>query len=189
MKPKILYTLIAAGVALLFSLIAYGTGDAGKRDSGFSSFSIDGKSFLPGGSLSDEFAALRRELSRLGVQAPEGLAVSDTIGGPGPVFSEKLVSSGQTASVEAARVPGGLAADHVLRMSGPDGTLELIMGRTGGGNLSAAARLESDRWEPVRAAGNARLPNMLRKTRGKETSIVLLDEAESSFLLIRKLSR
>lgn len=187
-KKGLLISMAVA--ALLLTLIFSSTGDAIKTDpSSTTEVSIDGIRFRADGSLPGEAAALSRELARLGVRSPDPLLGSEPPRGGHPVFSEKLVGNGEAASARPPEIPRGLAADHTLRMSGVGRAAELVFGRTEPGRKDIASRLEAQGWKPLSTKGDARSPRMLQQARGKETTVVCLDENEGSFLLFRKLER
>jgi hypothetical protein len=162
MKRKGLLISMAGG-ALLLSLIISGYGDALKFvPSSTAEISIDGITYRSDDFLSDEAVLVRREL-------------------------EKLDASGNEPSAGLPDVPRGLAAEHTLRMSGGGRTVEMAFGKTESGAAGMASRLANGGWTPVSAEGNARFPRMFHKVRGKEITVVCLDDKESGFLLLRRL--
>jgi hypothetical protein len=179
---------LLTGTVLVVSFLAIEAGDARRSGSGSASVSIDGKSFIQPGS-NDDTSALRRELAKFGVAVPDDIRIFDGSGPSNPLFSEKLVAAEVPSREKEPRVPEGLKVDHTLRMKGDDGTVELVLGRTGSGNDSAAPRLEADRWSPAQTGGARNLPKILRRDQGKESAIVFLDETQGSFLLLRRLER
>jgi len=151
-----------AGAALLLSLIVSGYGKALKIvPSSAMEVSIDGRTFRSADFLADEATLVRRELG-------------------------KLDASGKEPSAGLPDIPRGLTAEHSLRMSGGGRSVELAFGKTETGAAGTASRLANGGWTPVSPEGNARFPRMLHKVRGKEVTVVCLDEKEDRFLLIRR---
>lgn len=155
--------LISMGIAaLLLSFIFSGYGDALKMvPSSETEVSIDGRTFRSDDFLGEEAMLVRREL-------------------------EKLDASIIEPSAGLPDIPKGLTAEHSLRMSGGGRTVEMAFGKTETGAAGMASRLANGGWTPVSSEGNARFPRMLQKVRGKEVTVVCLDEKEGGFLLIRR---
>ena len=161
MKRKGLLISMAIA-ALLLSLIFSGYGDALKFvPSSDTEVSIDGRTFRSDDFLGDEAMLVRREL-------------------------EKLDASIIEPSAGLPDVPRGLTTEHTLRMSGGGRTVEMAFGKVESGAAGMASRLANGGWTPVSSEGNARFPRMLQKVRGKEVTVVCLDEKEDGFLLIRR---
>jgi hypothetical protein len=182
-------TGLAVAATLFVSLCLAGSGDA--RRKGISSTSrvvIDGGSFASDESSPDEGSLLKRELGRLGVRLPDGFDLPEESAPSHPVFSGRLKDSRQRV-LEAPRLPAGLTAEHTLRMEGEGTPVDLVFGTLGTPGPSIRSRLLSSGWESVSGGKDSGGTHVLQITRGKETSIVCLDEAEGTFLLFREMGR
>jgi hypothetical protein len=188
MRRTIVFGLAAC--AALFALCAAsGTVDALKPESSSPTiFTIDGMSFRSDASGPGDAALLRRELHNLGVTDPEALDFPEEPPASNPAFAEKLVGTGQARPTDTPEIPRGLTREHALRMSGGNRTVDLVFGRMDSGGSSVSARLAADGWIPVSIEGTAS-PRMLQRSRGKETTVVCLDDREGTFLLFRRLER
>ncbi|MBE0603577.1 MAG: hypothetical protein IH611_08110 [Deltaproteobacteria bacterium] len=161
MKRKGLLISVA-GAALLLSLFLSKYGNALKYvPSSATEVSIDGRTFRSADFLADEATLVRREL-------------------------EKPDASGKEPSAGLPDIPRGLTTEHTLRMSGGGRSVELAFGKTETRAAGMAYRLANGGWTPVSSEGNPRFPRMLHKIRGKEVTVVCLDEKEDGFLLIRR---
>ena len=164
MNRKIL-TGVAVAATLFVSLCLEGSGDARRKDiSSTRRVVIDGRSFV-----SDE-------------SSPEESGPSH------PVFSGRLIDS-RPRVLEAPRLPAGLTAEHSLRMEGEGTPVDLVFGKLGNNRPSIRSRLLSSNWESVSTGKDPGGTHVLQISRGKETSIVCLDEAEGTFLLFREVAR
>ena len=67
--------------------------------------------------------------------------------------------------------------------------VDLAFGKLGAPGPSIRSRLLSSGWEFVSAGNDPGGIRVLQITRGKETAIVCLDEAEGTFLLFREVGR
>jgi len=188
MNRKILAGL-AAAAALFVSLCLTGSGSA--RRKGISSTRrvvIDGRSFVPDESSLDEGSLLARELGRLGVRLPDGFTPPEETGPSHPLFSGRLIDS-RSRSLDAPRIPAGWTAEHTLRMEGEGSPVDLVLGKLSGPGSSTRSRLLSSGWRSVSDGKDPGATRVLRITRGKETTLVCLDEAEGTFLLFRAVGR
>jgi len=91
--------------------------------------------------------------------------------------------------VEAPRLPEGLTAEHTLRMEGEGTPVDLVFGKFGVPGPSVRSRLLSSGWRSVSSGKDPGGIHVLQVTRGKETTLVCLDEAEGTFLLFREVGR
>jgi len=188
MKRKHIIFLVA-GTVIAVSLLALEAANARRIGSGTTKVSIDGMSFIVENPSIDSRSALRRELAGLGIDITDGVVNFDEIRHVKPVIPEKPMATRKTSLEKAPRVPEGFKADHTLTMSGENGTVELVMGNIKRGSGSTAARLETDQWSKAETAGDRSFPKIFRKSRGKETDIVCLDEKKGTFLLLRRVER
>jgi hypothetical protein len=188
MKRAALFGSLAV-VVLFLSIVSAGSGDARKKGvSPTTEVSIDDKSFLVDESLTSDSTLLTRELAKRGVRPPESFVIPGVPRPRIPVFSKGLVESANPRSIQLP-IPRGLTAEHTLRMSGDDQSVDIATGKLGSEGTSVSSRLAAEGWTPVSMEGNTRLPKMFQKIQGKEIAVVCLDEKEGSFLLLRKLER
>jgi len=166
-KRKILPGL-AVAASLLLSLCLAGPGDALRKEiSTTGRVTIDGRSFVPDESTPDE----------------------GTFPASHPVFSGRLKETRGPRPVHTPRLPGGLTAEHALRMEGEGGPVDLVFGKVGVPGPAIRTRLLASGWNAVSTGDDPRLARVLETTLGKETTIVCLDEAEGTFLLFREVGR
>lgn len=186
---RILLRGFPAVVALAWYIVAAGSGDARKTEfSSTDEFSVDGMRFLIGDTFSNDSTLLRRELKKLGVTSPETFDIPEDRAALKPLFFGKLAVPSVPRSSGVGILPGGLTADHSVRLSGERHSVDLAFGRldTRG---NAADRLETEGWSPLSPAETDGRARMFRQLRGKESAVVFLDEREGRFLLFRKLER
>jgi len=189
MNRKIL-TGLAVAAMLVVSLSLAGSGNARRKEiSSTSRVVIDGRSFVSDESSPDDGSLLKRELGRLGVRLPDGFNLPEESAPSHPVFSGRLKDSPRPRSIDAPRLPAGLTAEHALRMEGEGRPVDLVFGKLGTPGPSIRSGLLSLGWKSVSTGKNPGGTHVLQITRGKETAIVCLDEAEGTFLLFREVGR
>ncbi len=189
MNRKILFGLAAATV-LIASLCAVGRGNALRKEtSSTRRVIVDGRRFVSDESTADGVSPLEKELGRLGVRLPGGFELPEMPVPSHPVFRGRLKDSPGSRPVDALRLPAGMIADHTLRMEGEGKPVDLVFGRMGSRGPSIRSRLLSSGWETVSTGDGPGLVQVLQSTKGKETRIVCLDEAEGAFLLFRQVGR
>jgi len=188
MNRKILIRL-AVAASLIVSLCLAGSGDARRKEiSSTSRVVIDGRSFASDESSPDEGSLLKRELGRLGVRLPDGFNVPEGPGPSHPAFSGRLMDS-RPRVLEAPRLPAGFTAEHTLRMEGEGKPVDLVFGKLGTPGPSVRSRMLSSGWNYVSTGKDPGGAHVLQFIRGKETTIVCLDETEGAFLLFREVGR
>lgn len=183
--------LVGAAVAATLFVSLYLEGSGGARRKSVSSTRgvvIDGRSFVADESSPDEESLLQRELGKLGVRLPGGFSLPENPRTSNPVFSERLKDS-RARTPDPPRLPPGWTAEHTLRMEGEGAPVDLVFGTMGSRGPSTRSRLLSSGWKSVSDGKDRGVVHVLESTRGKETSIVCLDEAEGTFLLFRQLAR
>ena len=180
---------LAVAASLFVSLCLAGSGNARRTDiSSTRRVVIDGGSFVSDESSPDEGSLLKRELDRLGVRLPDGFDLPREPGPSHPAFEGRLKGS-RSRALEADRLPEGLTAEHTLRMEGEGMTVDLVFGNLVAPGPSIRSRLLSYGWESVSTGKDPGGMQVLQGSRGKETSIACLDEAEGTFLLFREVDR
>ena len=189
MNRKIL-TGLAVAATLFVSLCLEGSSNARRKEiSSTSRVVIDGRSFVPDESSPEDGSLLKRELGRLGVRLPDGFEALEEPASSHPAFSGRLMDSPRPRPIEAPRLPAGLTAEHTLRMEGEGAPVDLVFGKLGSPGPTTRSRLLSSGWESLPAGKDPGGTRVLQIRRGKETSIVCLDEAEGTFLLFREVGR
>lgn len=188
MNRKILAGL-AVAATLFVSLCLAGSGNARRKDiSSTSGVVIDGRSFVSDESSPGEGSLLKRELDRLGVRLPDGFNLPRESGPSHPAFEGRLKGS-RPRVLEAARLPAGLTVEHTLRMEGDGTPIDLVFGKLGTPGPSIRSRLLFSGWKSVSTGKDPGGMHVLQYSRGKETTIACLDEAEGTFLLFREVGR
>lgn len=188
MNRKIL-TGLAVAATLFVSLCLAGSGNARRKEiSSTRRVVIDGRSFVSDESSPDEDSLLKRELGRLGVRLPDGFDLPEDPGPSHPALEGRLKDS-RPWVLEAPRLPAGLTAEHTLRMEGEGMPVDLVFGKLGSPGPSIRSRLLSSGWKSASTGNDPGVTHVLQITRGKETTIVCLDEAEGTFLLFREVGR
>jgi len=188
MNRKILAGLAVAATVFV-SLSFGGSGNARRKDiSSTRCVIIDGGSFVSDVSSPDEGSLLKRELDRLGVRLPDGFNLPRDSGPSHPAFEGRLKGS-LPRVLESARLPAGLTAEHTLRMEGEGMPVDLVFGKLDTPGPSIRSRLLSSGWKSVSAGMEPGGTHVLQISRGKETTIACLDEAEGAFLLFREVGR
>lgn len=184
MNRKFLYGVGVTSMLLVFCI--EGIGSARKKViSSTSHVVIDGRSFDQDVPPPKGVSLLKEELDRQGVSLPKGFGDIEDRNPSNPVFSDRLRDSrSRPASVN--RLPAGLTSEHDLRLEGEGRPVDLVFGSMNIPGPSIRTRLISSGWIPVSNGKDPRLAHVLQITRGKETSIVCLDEAEGTFLLFRE---
>ena len=189
MNRKILAGL-AVAATLFVSLCLVGRGNARRTEiSSTRRVVIDGRSFVPDESSPDDGSLLKRELGRLGVRLPDEFDLPEETAPSHPAFSGRLKDSNRPPAIEAPRLPAGLTAEHTLRMEGEGAPVDLVFGKLGSPGPSIRSRLLSSGWKSISTGKDPGGTHVLQITRGKETSLVCLDEAEGTFLLFREVGR
>jgi len=181
----------AAVTATLFaSLCLVGSGNARRKDtSSTRRVVIDGRSLVSDESSPDDGSLLKRELDRMGVHPPDGFNLPEETVPSHPALEGRLKDFPQRQPIETPWLPAGLTAEHILRMEGEGMPVDLVFGKLGTPGPSIRSRLASSGWEYVCVGKDPGGMHVLRITRGKETSIAFLDEAEGTFLLFREVGR
>ena len=188
MNRKILAGLIVA--ATMFASFCLVESGNARRKEIFSTnrVVIDGRSFVSDESSSSDDSLLMRELDRLGVRLPDGFPKPVASNPSHPAFEARLME-GRPRLLESPRLPTGLTVDHTLRMEGEGAPVDLAFGRMDAAGPSVRSRLLSSGWKSVPTGNGPGGTHVLQIHRGKETSIVCLDDAEGTFLLFREIGQ
>jgi hypothetical protein len=150
---------------------------------------VDGRSFLPGDPGQDDFAPVRQEFEKFGVEVPKEFGVPAGDRPEHAAFRSRFVGGVGPPSGGIPALPHGLIAEHTLRLESPTGSVDLVLGKMHGRGPLIRNRLIADGWEGPGQEEAAGLPWLLEKRIGKGKSIVCLDEAEGTFLLFREAGR
>lgn len=147
---------------------------------------LDGQTFEADESAPGDFSKLRREVGRMGVVLPHDFEFrEDLLPYRHPAFSGKLSGTSRSSARKKQDVPHGLREEHSLFLEGEGDTVELVYGAIEFRGV-VRSRLEAEGWECFIAGEGTGGTTVLRRTRGKEVSIVWLDETEGEFLLVRE---
>jgi len=188
MKRPVLLAFVASVAVLSFvAVLSPVLGDSLRRGI-FSPIrvALDGRSFREGGSATDDFTLVKREFGKFGVE------FSRDFGAPGngteshSIFSGHLVEEAEPRSRDSHPLPGGLTAEHNLRMESGSGSIDLFFGKLERRGASIRNRLIAEGWNLSSSVEDTELIRVLEKATGKERAIVCLDEAEGAFLLLRE---
>jgi len=181
---------IAVAATLFLSLCLEGSVNARRKEiSSTNRVVIDGRSFVQDDPSMDEGSLINRELGKLGVRLPDGFDLPGKSGPSHPALEGRLKDSPRSRHVGAPAPPPGLTAEHTLRMEGEGSPVDLVFGKMGVPGPSIRNRLLSSGWKSASTAGDSGVARLLQITRGKETTIVCLDETEGTFLLLREVAR
>jgi hypothetical protein len=187
MKRAVLYGL-CIGTAFFLPLGGKQVGDARNTPaSSISRVTIDGRSFASEASPGNDAHFLRREMERLGVKATNGFEIDRQAVTDPPAFGGRLL--GSPTRQPPPKPPPGLTAEHTIRMEGDGQSIELVFGRMDPLGSTVHSRLVAEGWMPALQEKEIRTPRVLQKIQGKEANVACLDEAERTFLLIRKVGR
>jgi len=188
MRRKIL-TGLAVAATLFISLCIDASGNGRRKEiSSTRRVVIDGRSFASDETSSEEDSPLKREIGRMGIRLPDGFTLPEDSGPSHPAFSRRLKDS-RPRPLETPGLPAGLTVEHSLRMEGEGRPVDLVFGKLCARGPSVRYRLLSSGWDSVSAVQDPGGTRVLQHIRGKETTIVCLDEAEGAFLLIREVGR
>jgi hypothetical protein len=188
MNRKILSGL-AVAATFFVSVGLVGSGNARRKEiSSTRRVVIDGRSFVSDESSPDAGSLLKRELGRLDVRLPDGFTLPEESIPSHPALEGRLKES-RPREFEAPRLPAGLTAEHSLRMEGDGLPVDLVFGKLDTTGPSIRSRLLSSGWTSAPTGIGSGGTHLLQMRRGKETSIVCLDDAEGTFLLIREVGR
>lgn len=110
--------------------------------------------------------------------------VEEPPGDKPPSTGEALREAGGTARENTMRYPQGLRADHSLRLESEPGPVDISFGSMEARGPQVRRRMSSTGWECFEPARGQAAVAIMKK--GRETTIVLLDEKEGKFLLLRK---
>lgn len=185
-----LLTGVAVAATLSVSLCLEGSVNARRKEiSSTNRVVINGRSFVQDDPSMDEGSLMNRELAKLGVRLPDGFDLPVKSGPSHPALEGRLKDSPRPRHVDAPQLPAGLTAEHTLRMEGEGSPVDLVFGKMGAPGPSIRNRLLSSGWKSASTAKDPGVARLLQITRGKETTIVCLDETEGTFLLFREVAR
>jgi hypothetical protein len=147
-------------------------------------FFIDGQRFHLEKSAGGDTDLIRRQLTRLGCELPD--SVPGDRRSPRPIYEDFLRTEGN-ASPPSVAIPEGLHAEHLLRMESESGPLDLAAGSLNAIQPFVRNRMRERGWKFIES-GRFRDPvSLATLKKGRETFLVLLDEKERKFLLVRRM--
>ncbi|RJP22580.1 MAG: hypothetical protein C4529_05415 [Deltaproteobacteria bacterium] len=179
---------ICAVVLLVLTIAAYV--DARRRDiSSIIRTTIDGDTFITDDSPAGDSTMLARELGRWGIALPDHPEIKqESLSSPHPAFSGRLCGAPRPIPPRRPEVPGGLRGDHTLSMEREGNPVDLVFGKIVS-RSAVRSTLETGGWECSNPVDGSGAPTVLKRSRGKEVSVVWLDEAKDEFLLVREMGR
>ncbi len=180
--PAALFTALALLAAAVPALSSRKAGPLSRAKSCV----IDGRRYVLEPCAESDLDRVRREVQRLGVDAPLPGASSP----PSPAFREAVVKESAGGNVPPFPLPQGFRTERVLRTVSDSGAVDLAFGSFGRKGSSPIEHLRAARWEclPVMKAGGG-VSAAATLTKGKETYLVLLEEKEGRFLVFRRLEK
>lgn len=145
-------------------------------------FTIDGKKYLVEKSAASDISLIRRELSREGID----IQLSGSGQSTNPYFVQPLREEPCTTSLPTMPLPQGLRAEHVMHMESEAGSIGLAFGTMDARGPQIRNQLLTSGWECIHAGNSQEQVAIATRKKGRETSIVFLEEKEGKFLLARK---
>jgi hypothetical protein len=186
MNRKIL-AMVALGGTISLTLCLSGNGMARKKEiSSTRHVVIDGRSFASEDSPMESGYLLKRELDRMCIPLPDGYRWPTDPLPPHPALEGLMKETPGAQSVQSPRPPAGCTAEHTLHMDGEGNPVDLVFGAMDSRGPSVRSRMISSGWRSVFSEKSAGGLQILHITTRKESTIVCLDEAEGTFLLLRE---
>ena len=103
---------------------------------------------------------------------------------PDSVFADSLKEAGRATTSNPISIPQGLRVEHSLRMESESGPVDVVFGAMETRSPGIRHNMSSSGWECIEpGAGRTALATMKKE---RETTIVLLEEKEGKFLLLRR---
>ncbi len=146
------------------------------------SFALQGRWYSTG-SPSKETFLIQEELSRQGVditQIPQGAP------DPGDGVTEPLSDIPSKNRLRPFFFPAWFRAENSLQMESEDGWIDITYGKIATSGDTARKEIAAEEWTVVGLEGHAMPFSLATIRRGRETSIVFLEEKEGSCLFIRR---
>jgi len=188
MKRPVLFAFVSSAAAfLVVAVLSPVLGDSFRRGI-FSPtrVALDGRSFREEGTGIDDFTLVKREFGKFGLDFPGDFDAPENGTDLPSIFSGHLEEEAGPGSRDSRPLPGGLTAEHNLRMESGSGTIDLVFGKLERRGSAMRNRLIAEGWILSSSMEDAGLVRFLEMTTGKERAIVCLDEAEGTFLLFRE---
>jgi hypothetical protein len=145
-------------------------------------FTINGKRYLLEKSAENDISLIRRELSREGID----IQLSGSGQPKNPYLVQPLREDPYTTSILTMPLPRGLRAEHVMHMESETGSVGLALGAMDARGPQIRNQLLASGWERIHAGNGQEHMAIATRKKGRETSIVFLEEKEGKFLLARK---
>ncbi len=181
--------MLAAPLACLALLAAAVPALPSRRQTPFpraKSYVVDGRRYVLERSSGGDLDLLRREVKRLGVDAPL-LGVSSP---PSSVFRDAVAEEAAGGNIAPFPLPPVFRPEKVMRTVSESGVIDLAFGSFDRKGPSLLEHLRAARWEclpAVIAGGGVSAAATLAK--GKEAYLVFLEEKEGRFLVLRRLEK
>jgi hypothetical protein len=100
------------------------------------------------------------------------------------VFADSLREVGGSNSSNPIPLPQGLRVEHSLRMESESGQVDIVFGTMETRSPGIRRNMSSSGWECIEPGTGITALATMKK--GRETTIVLLEEKEGKFLLLRR---
>lgn len=176
-----LLAILSIGAAAAITHARSGGGNL--PESSTRAFFIDGRSFEVGTPGTGDLSLLERELKSAGLETvpPDAIPLLLSRSIPDPLREHPPATAGIYTAL-----PAGFEAEHAMRMETESGPVEIAFGGVKAGVGRAFRGLCSDGWDCGAPDPDEARPLLATKTKGGETSIVLLVEKEARFLFLRR---
>lgn len=146
------------------------------------SFSLNGRSYSVG-KPAEAGSLLREELRKRGLSVPE---LSRETAGPDGCLVDTLSETPSKSRSRPIPLPPGFRAENSLQMESGDGSIDIAYGTFSLNNGSARKALADAGWEFTEPEESGRPFRIATLRKGRETTIVFLEEKERACLLIRR---
>lgn len=149
-------------------------------------FSIDGERYFLIPSVESDFALVRRELGRLGIEPPSD-PEEDPF--PHPALSFALARAGRDRPDHRLPIPTSFGVEHTFRRADDGEEVEIVFGSTGRSLPEAVRLLRSQGWSCTVPADRTRKGIVATYNQGKEKLLAFLEAEDGGFLLVRHVVR
>ena len=150
------------------------------------SFSIDGQRYAVRPSGEGDFALIRRELSKSGIDLP---ADGEMDTAPHPALSVSLHPEGPAEPEGKSFLPPGFETENSLRLVSDEGPVEISFGRTNRSSREAAGLLRAQGWHCIVSDPAGKGGFVAEYRSGKERLLAFLETEGGGFLLLRRVEQ
>ena len=150
------------------------------------SFSIDGQRYAVRPSGEGDFALIRRELSKYGIDLP---ADGDIDTAPHPALSVSLHPEGPAEPEGKSFLPPGFETENSLRLVSDEGPVEVSFGRINRSSRESPELLRARGWHCIVSDPSGKKGVVAEYRSGKERLLAFLDTEGGGFLLLRRVEK